>query len=99
MRDTTQDEEKRRPAFKTRAKIMAFLAFLGWSVVALLIADKIHAQNMTDALHDALVRSQTARHVLSKKLQHLTEELDALERRLSKHQDRDTEATEATGGL
>ena len=82
---------KKSPA-KRWVKGIALFATLGWIAVFLLIADKIHAKDMNGSLHNALVRSQTARHMLLRDLKHKSEELDALHVRLSKYQNRETQS-------
>jgi hypothetical protein len=82
---------KKSPA-KRWVKAIALFAALGWIAVSLLIADKIHAKEMNGSLHNALVRSQTARHMLLRDLKRMSEEVDALHERLSKYQNRETQA-------
>ena len=82
---------KKSPA-KRWVKGIALFATLGWIVVSLLVADKIHAKDMNGSLHNALVRSQTARHMLLLDLKRKSEELDALHVRLSKYQNRETQS-------
>ena len=77
---------------KRWSKGLAVLASLGWVVAALLVADRMHATNMNGALHNALVRSQTERHELSQELQRRSDELAALEKRLSRYQSWETQA-------
>jgi len=89
--DSKKNDMKKSPA-KRWVKSIALFATLGWIVVFLLIADKIHAKDMNGSLHNALVRSQTARHLLLVDLKRKSEELDALQERLSRYQNRETQA-------
>jgi len=91
---SSKNEPNERPS-RTRRKWrgLALLTTLGWIVAGLLIADKIYAQNMTSSLHNALVRSQTERHELSQELQRMSDELEALQGRLSRYQQRQTQAS------
>lgn len=91
MSDSKKNDQKKSPA-KRGVKGIALFATLGWIVASLLIADKFHAKNMNGSLHNALVRSQTARHELSRELDRMSEELGALHERLSKYRIRETQA-------
>ena len=91
MTDSKNNDMKKSPA-KRWVKGIALFATLGWVAVFLLIADKIHAKDMNGSLHNALVRSQTARHLLLRDLKSKSEELDALQERLSRYQNRETQA-------
>ena len=92
MPKTKKDDPRPPTVSKRRGKGLAVLASLGWVVAALLVADRMHATNMNGALHNALVRSQTERHELSQELQRQSDELAALEKRLSRYQSRETQA-------
>ncbi len=91
MTGSKKNDMKKSPA-KRWVKGIALFATLGWIAVFLLIADKIHAKDMNGSLHNALVRSQTARHMLLLDLKRKSEELDALHVRLSKYQNRETQS-------
>ena len=88
----SKENGMKKPPAKRWVKAIALFAALGWIVVSLLIADKIHAKEMNGSLHNALVRSQTARHMLLRDLKRMSEEVDALHERLSKYQNRETQA-------
>ncbi len=92
MSSGNKDDPKRSPNAKRGVRGIALFATLGWIAAALLIADKIHVRNMTASLHNALVRSQTERHELSQELERKSEELGALHERLSKYENRETQA-------
>lgn len=81
-----------KPRARLGAKGLALLAILGWLIASLLVADKLHAQNMNGSLHNALVRSQTARQLLSTELKQKSLEIEALEKKLSRFQRRETQA-------
>ncbi len=91
MSGSKKNGVKKSPA-KRWVKGIALFATLGWIAVSLLIADKIHAKDMNGSLHNALVRSQTARHLLLWDLKRMSEEVDALHEKLSKYQNRETQA-------
>ncbi len=93
MSSGKKDDPKSSPNAKRGIKGIALFATLGWTAASLPIADKIHVRNMSASLHNALVRSQTERHELSQELKRMSEELDALNERLSKYQSRETQAT------
>jgi hypothetical protein len=82
----------KKSSAKRWVKGIALFATLGWIVVSLLITDKIQAKEMNGSLHNALVRSQTARHFLLQDLKRMSEEVDALHKKLVKYQTRETQA-------
>lgn len=92
MPNSKTDDSPSPTGSRRRGKGLAILATLGWVVVALLAADRIHASNMNGALHNALVRSQTERHELTQELQRRSDALAALEMRLARYQSRETQA-------
>jgi len=93
MPSSKTDPNQRPARTRRRWRGLALFTTLGWIVAGLLIADKLYAQNMTSSLHNALVRSQTERHELSQELQRKSDELEALESRLSRYQQRQTQAS------
>jgi hypothetical protein len=86
-------KDKTKSPAKRGVKGLVLFATLGWVVVSLLVADKIHAKNMNGALHNALVRSQSARQLLWSELKQKSSELEALEKRLSRYQTQESKAT------
>jgi septal ring factor EnvC (AmiA/AmiB activator) len=92
MPSSKKDDQKRSPGVKRGVKGLALVGVLGWISAALLFADRIEAQDMTGSLHNALVRSQTERHELSKQLKSMSDELEVLEKRLSRYQNQETRA-------
>lgn len=92
MPNIKEDNPRPPTGSKRRGKGLAVLASLGWVVAALLVAERMHDTNVNGALHNALVRSQTERHELSQELQRTSDELAALEKRLSRYQSRETQA-------
>jgi len=92
MPSNKKDDPRSPPGAKRRGKAVALMAISGWLAVAVMIADRVHATNMNGSLHNALVRSQTERHELSQELQRLSDEVDTLQNRLSRHQSRETQS-------
>ncbi len=92
MPSSKKIDPDRSPRAKRGIRGVALLAALGWIVAALLITDRIHTENLTGSLHNALVRSQTERHELSKELKSMSDELEVLEKRLSRYQSQQTQA-------
>lgn len=92
MPSSEKDDQNRSPAAKRVAKGLALVGALGWIVAAVLFADKINAQNLTGSLHNALVRSQTERHELSKQIKTMSDELEVLKQRLTRYQNQETRA-------
>lgn len=92
MPNIAKDDPRAPIRSKRWGKGLTVLASLGWVVAALLVAERMHATNMNGALHNALVRSQTERHELSKELERRSHELAALEQRLARYQSRETQA-------
>ena len=84
--------DKAKPSAKRGIVGLALLATVGWMIASLLVADKLHAQNMEGSLHNALVRSQTARQLLSSELKQKSLEIEALEKKLSRFQRRESQA-------
>ena len=85
-----KQDKAAKPSARRWTKTLTLFASIGWLAAGLLAADKINAQNMTSSLHNALVRSQTERHILSQELQRMTGEVDALQERLSRYRERET---------
>lgn len=91
---SSKNDHVERPAGARRSlRGLALLTTVGWIVAGLLIADKLYAQNMTSSLHNALVRSQTERHELSQELRRVSDEMEALQDRLSRYQQRQSQAS------
>lgn len=90
MPSSEKDDQNRPRGAKRVVKGLALFGALGWIVAAVLVADKINAQNLTGSLHNALVRSQTERHELSKQLKTMSDELEVLEKRLTRYQNQET---------
>ena len=63
-----KQDKAAKPSARRWTKTLTLFASIGWLAAGLLAADKINAQNMTSSLHNALVRSQTERHILSQEL-------------------------------
>ena len=93
MPSSKHDPNERPSRTRRKRRSLALFTTLGWIVAGLLIADKIYAQNMSSSLHNALVRSHTERHELSQELQRMSDELEALQSRLSRYQQRHTQAS------
>ena len=94
MPNSDKHDTPKSSAKRGRLGITIF-AVLGWTVASLLIAEKIHAENLNGALHGALVRSQTERQALSQELERMSQEMDVLENRLSLYRSRDSQAAVA----
>jgi septal ring factor EnvC (AmiA/AmiB activator) len=92
MSDNKQDDVKQPAGAKRGRWALVLFTAVGWLAAGTLVADRIHAQDMTSSLHNALVRSQTERHELSQELARMTEELAALEKRLSRYRDQQSQA-------
>lgn len=91
---SSKNEPSERPAGpRRRLRGLALLTTLGWIVAGLLIADRIYAQNMTSSLHNALVRSHAERHELSQELQRMSDEMETLQDRLARYQQRQSQAS------
>jgi len=88
----SKKKDKTKSPVKRGIKGLVVFATLGWVVASLLAADKIHAKNMNGSLHSALVRSQSARQLLSWELKQKSSELEALEKRLSRYQSQESKA-------
>jgi len=92
MPSIKKDDVKQPSGAKRGRWVLVLFTALGWLVAGTLVADRIHAQDMTSSLHNALVRSQTERHELSQELARLSDELAALEKRLSRYRDLQSQA-------
>jgi len=88
----SKKKDKTKSPVRRGVKGLVVFATLGWVAASLLAADKIHAKNMNGSLHGALVRSQSARQLLSWELKEKSSELEALEKRLSRYQNQESKA-------
>lgn len=86
------DDPRPSAGGKRNLKGVALFTAAGWLAVGLLVADRMHTTDMTSSLHNALVRSQTERHALSQELDRMSTEVEALQKRLSLYQKRETQA-------
>ncbi|MDX1574954.1 MAG: hypothetical protein R3285_02095 [Kiloniellales bacterium] len=88
----SKKKDEAKPTARRGIKALVLVATLGWVLASLMVADKLHAQNMNGSLHSALVRSQTARQLLSSELKQKSLEIEALEKKLSRYQRRESQA-------